>query len=342
MKKATILAAIMLTAPLATAHAQSAAEFYRDKVINLYIGYGPGGGYDLYARTLAKHMVRHIPGAPRILPTNMPGASSMTLANYVAKIAPKDGLAFGAVNSALIFDPLFSGTRSKAQFNAPDMTMIGNIVSSASVLVSWHTSGVKTIDDIRAKGLTIAATSPSGDTYLLPLSVKNILGLDKLKLITGYPGSREVAIALEQNEVAGRVWDMEGIKSTRPDWLRDNKLNIVAQLAPHKMPEVPADVPLVKDYVISQEDKDALDVIFLSTTLARPYIAPPEIPQDRAKALRDAFMATMKDPEFAADLDKLSMNVDATSGEDMQKIVKDAYSLPAATVEKVRRALTAP
>lgn len=342
MKNATILAAIMLTAPLAPAQAQPAAEFYRDKVINLYIGYGPGGGYDLYARTLAKHMVKHIPGSPRILPSNMPGASSMTLANYLAKIAPKDGLAFGAVNSALIFDPLFSGARSKAQFNAPDMTMIGNIVSSASVLVSWNTSGVKTIDDVRSKGLTIAATSPSGDTYLLPLAVKNILGLDKLKMITGYPGSREVAIALEQNEVSGRVWDMEGIKSTRPDWLQDKKLNIVAQLAPHKMPEVPADVPLVKDYVTSQEDKDALDVIFLSTTLARPYIGPPNIPQDRTKALRDAFIQTMKDPEFVADLTKLQMNVDATSGEEMQKIVKDAYSLPAATVEKVRKALTPP
>jgi len=342
MKKATVLAAIMLAAPLATAHAQSPAEFYRDKVINLYIGYGPGGGYDLYARTLAKHMVKHIPGGPRILPTNMPGASSMTLANYLAKIAPKDGLAFGAVNSALIFDPLFSGAHSKAQFNPADMTMIGNIVSSASVLVSWATSGVKTIDDIRAKGLTIAATSPSGDTYLLPLAVKNVLGLDKLKMITGYPGSREVAIALEQSEVSGRVWDMEGIKSTRPDWLRDKKLNIVAQLAPHKMPEVPADVPLVKDYVTSKEDKDALDVIFLSTVLARPYIAPPGMPQDRTKALRDAFMETTKDAEFIDDLAKMQMNVDATSGEDMQKIVKDAYALPAATVEKVRKALTPP
>jgi tripartite-type tricarboxylate transporter receptor subunit TctC len=332
----------MLAAPLATAQAQTAAEFYRDKVINLYIGYGPGGGYDLYARTLAKHMVRHIPGEPRIVPTNMPGASSMTLANYLAKIAPKDGLAFGAVNSALIFDRLFSGSQSKAQFDAADMTMIGNIVSSASVLVSWYTSGVKTIDDIRSKGLTIAATSPSGDTYLLPLAVKNVLRLDKLKLITGYPGSREVAIALEQNEVSGRVWDMEGIKSTRPDWLQDKKLNIIAQLAPHKMPEVPADVPLAKDYVTSQEDKDALDVIFLSTTLARPYIAPPNVPQDRAKALRDAFMNTAKDPEFVADLNKLQMNVDPTSGEEMQKIIKNAYSLPATTVEKVRQALTPP
>jgi tripartite-type tricarboxylate transporter receptor subunit TctC len=324
------------------AFADSVADFYRGKSVMVYIGYGPGGGYDLYARMLARHIVKHIPGNPQAVPSNMPGASSMTLGNFLAKIAPKDGTAFGAVNSALLFDPLFAGKNSKAQFSGPEMTMIGNLTSSASVLVAWHESGVKTLADVREKGLTIAATSPSGDTYLLPLAVKNMLGLEKLKMVIGYPGSREVALALERGEVSGRVWDMEGIKAARPDWLRDNKVNLIAQLAPKKMPEVPPEVPLVRDSVASEEDRHVLDVIFLSTVLARPYVAPPSLPEDRKKALRMAFMATVNDREFLDEANRVQLSIDPTSGEEMEQVISDAYNLPPATIEKVRRALTTP
>src|SRR5206468_4249151 len=220
--------------------ADPVADFYRGKTITCFIGYGVGGGYDLFARTISRHMSRHIPGNPTILPVNMPGASSLVLGNHLAKRAPRDGTAIGAVNSALLFDTLFAGTESKALFNGPEMTMLGNAVSSAAVLIAWHTTGIRTIDDLRRKPLVIGAPSRTGDTYLLPLSIKNILGLDNLKIITGYPGTREIAIALERGELTGRVWDMEGIKASRPDWLRDGTINIIAQLAPSKMPEVPA------------------------------------------------------------------------------------------------------
>jgi tripartite-type tricarboxylate transporter receptor subunit TctC len=321
------------------ASAQSVAEFYKGKTITVYIGYGAGGAYDLFARTIARHMPRHVPGNPTMLPMNMPGASSMILANHLAKRAPQDGTAFGAVNSALVFDTLFAGAESKAQFSGPDMTMIGNTVSSAAVLVAWHASGVKTLDDVRQKGLIVGATSRTGDTYLLPLAVKNILGLDKMKIILGYPGTREAAIALERGEITGRVWDMEGVKASRPQWLKDGLLNIVAQLAPRKMPEVPAHVPLVKDSVPNEEDRRVLDVIFYSTVLARPYIAPPNIPADRRQALRDAFMATMKDPAFLAETERLQLSVDPTSGEEMERIVREAYALPDTIIAKVRKTL---
>jgi tripartite-type tricarboxylate transporter receptor subunit TctC len=324
---------------VAPASAQSVAEFYKGKTITVFIGYGAGGGYDLFARTIAKHMPRHIPGNPSMLPMNMPGASSMVLANHLAKRAPQDGTAFGAVNSALVFDTLFAGAESKAQFNGPDLTMIGNAVSSAAVLVAWHESGVKTLQDVKEKGLIVGATSRTGDTYLLPLAVKNILGLDKMKIILGYPGTREAAIALERGEITGRVWDMEGIKAGRPQWLKDKQLNIVAQLAPRKMPEVPGDVPLVKEAVANEDDRRVLDVIFYSTVLARPYIAPPNMPADRRQALRDAFMATMKDPAFLADTQKLQLSVDPTSGEEMERIVREAYALPEAVIAKVRKTL---
>jgi tripartite-type tricarboxylate transporter receptor subunit TctC len=207
------------------------------------------------------------------------------------------------------------------------------------VLVAWHAAGIKTLDDIRKRPLIIGATSRTGDTYLLPLAVKNVLGLDNLKIILGYPGTREAVIALERGEITGRVWDMEGIKAARPQWLKDGSLNIVAQLAPRKMPEVPAHVPLVKDFVTNEDDKKVLDVVFTSTILARPYIAPPDIPADRKQALRDAFMATMKDPAFLADTNKLQLTIDATSGADMERVVADAYGLPPAIIERVRAVL---
>jgi tripartite-type tricarboxylate transporter receptor subunit TctC len=321
------------------ASAESVAEFYKGKTITIFIGYGVGGGYDLFARTIIRHMTRHIPGNPTMLPVNIPGASSMILANHLAKRAPQDGTAFGAVNSALVFDRLFAGAESKAQFSGPEMTMIGNAVSSAAVLVAWHAAGVKTLDDVRQKGLVVGATSRTGDTYLLPLAVKNILGLEKMKIILGYPGTREAAIALERGEITGRVWDMEGIKAARPQWLADGSLNIVAQLAPKKMPEVPASVPLVKDSVPSADDRRVLDLVFISTVLARPYIAPPNLPADRKQALRDAFMATMKDPAFLAETKRLRLSIDPTSGADMEQIVRDAYALPEPLIARVRKAL---
>jgi tripartite-type tricarboxylate transporter receptor subunit TctC len=334
-----IAALLVMLAIVPPAAAQSVAEFYHGKTITCYIGYGAGGGYDLFARTISRHLSKHIPGNPIVLPVNMPGASSMILGNFLARRAPQDGTAFGAVNSALVFDTLFAGSESKAQFQGPEMTMIGNAVTSASVLIAWHTSGVKSLEDLREKPLIIGATARSGDTYLLPLAVKNVLKLDKLKIITGYPGTREAAIALERGEITGREWDMEGIKAGRPQWLTDGSINILAQLAPKKMPEVPASVPLVKDYVTSEDDKKVLDVIFMSTILARPYIAPPNIPADRVKALRDGFMSTMKDPEFVAEINKMQLTVDPTSGEDMEKIVRDAYALPDDLIQKVRKAL---
>src|SRR5215475_1315151 len=333
------LALTTLTISAGPLAADPVADFYRGKTITCFIGYGVGGGYDLFARTISRHMPRHIPGNPTILPVNMPGASSMVLGNHLAKRAPQDGTAIGAVNSALLFDPLFAGAETKAQFQGPEMTMIGNAVSSAAVLIAWHTSGIKTIDDLRHKPLIVGAPSRTGDTYLLPLAIKNTLGLDNLKLITGYPGTREIVIALERGELTGRVWDMEGIKAARPDWLKNGNINLIAQLAPQAMPEVPAGVPLVKDYVPNNDDKKVLDVIFVSTILARPYIAPPGIPADRAKALREAFMATMRDPEFLVEVGKLQLNISPTAGEEMERIVADAYAQPDAIVQKVRKAL---
>lgn len=316
------------------ARADAVSDFYQGKTVNLYIGYGPGGAYDTYSRLLARYMPSHLPGNPTFVPQNMPGASSMRMANFLARVAPKDGTAFGAVNSALIFDPLFAGARSQAQFKGPDMTMIGNVVSSASVLVAWAATGVKTLDDVRERGLTIGATSPSGDTYLLPLSVKNILGLDRLKIVIGYPGTREAALALEQGEISGRVWDMEGIKASRPDWLRDGKINILVQIGLEKSPDLP-NVPLLMDLGKTEEDRAVLKLLSSPTAIGRPIFTNPGVPEDRVKTLRAAFNAMVKDPKFISEAQRENFEIDPVSGEEVQKIVAEIVSAP----EGVRKRL---
>jgi len=163
------------------ARAQSDPDFYRGKQVNLYIGYEPGGAYDLYGRMVARHLGKHLPGGPNVLPVNMPGASSMTLGNFLARVAPHDGTALGIVNSALVFDPLFAGANSKAQFRGPDLTAIGNALQAAAVLFSWKSSGVKTLADIRDRGLLIGAMTKTGDTYILPAALKKMMTLDRLK-----------------------------------------------------------------------------------------------------------------------------------------------------------------
>lgn len=332
-----LLAALMLTGAPATA--DEVADFYRGKTVTMFIGYPAGGGYDLYARIIARHMGRHIPGNPQFVSQNMPGASSMVLGNHIARVAPRDGTAMAAVNSALLFDWIYAGAASKAQFKGPELLTVGNIVTSANTLVALSKTGITSLDQLKTKELIVGATGRSGDTYLQPLAMKRMLGLDAMKLVPGYPGTNEVAVALERAEVTGRVWDLEGIKAARPHWLTDGTLRILAQFAPRKMPGVPADVPLVKDFVADEEAKRVLDVIFLSTLLSRPYVAPPGLPPARAKALRAAFMATTKDKDFLAETQKVNLTVDPTSGEDMDRMVAEAYALPPALIAKVRDVL---
>ena len=330
------LAMSVLAGPVA---ADPVADFYKGKTVTCYIGYDAGGGYDFFARAISTYMSRYIPGNPKVIPINMPGASTMVLANFLAKLAPRDGTAFGAVNSSLIFDPILSGAQSKAQFKGPDMTMIGNAASAAAVLLSSKASGVKTFEDLYHKELIIGAMTTTGDTYVLPMAVKKILHLDNLKIITGYPGSREALIALERGEIMGRVWDMEAMRAVRPDWVTDGSVNFLVQLAPHAMPEVPAGVPLAKDFVRDEDDKKVLDVIFLSTLLAKPFIAPPDMPADRVEALRNAFMATLKDPDLLADMEKAQITLAPMSGADFQQIVQDTYALPDNVIRRVQEVL---
>ncbi|MFM1814170.1 MAG: hypothetical protein RLZ98_865 [Pseudomonadota bacterium] len=321
----------------AAAVGDEVADFYKGKRLKVMVGYGPGGTYDLYGRTLAKYIVEHVPGKPTYVTMNMPGASSAKLGNYFASAAPRDGTEFGIVNPSLLITPVLY-EKSTLAFNPADLAVIGSVAKSSMLLVAWHTSGVKTVEDLRQKELIVAATSRTGDTFLLPQAMKTVLGLDKLKIITGYPGTREVLIALERAEVTGRVWNYDSIKATRPEWLAEGKLNVVAQLSIERDKDFPK-VPLATDFTKSAEEKDALEIVFMSSEFSRPFVAPPGIPADRLKALRSAFDATMRDPAFVADITTQRLELSPLNAAQMGALLNKAHRAPRSVVQRVRSAI---
>jgi tripartite-type tricarboxylate transporter receptor subunit TctC len=317
--------------PASQAAAQSPAEFYKGKNVDLYIGYSVGGGYDLYARMLAKHVGKHIPGNPTVVTKNMEGAGSLRLANWLYNVAPKDGTAFGTIGRGTGFDPLFG--HKAAQFDATKFHWIGSANNEVSVCVAWHTSGITKFDDLFARELIVGGTGPAADTDQFPKVVNGVLGT-KMRVIAGYPGGNDVSLAMERGEVHGRCgWSWSSVRSTQQKWLDDKKIHVLVQLALNKHPELP-DVPLIMDLAKSDEQKLVLKLIFARQVMGRPFLAPPGLPKDRADALRKAFMDTMKDPDFLAETEKAQLEIVPVSGEDLQKLMVELYATPTAIAQK--------
>jgi len=317
------------------AAAQSVEEFYKDNTIELYIGYSVGGGYDTYARLIARHIGKHIPGNPTIVPVNLPGAGSLKLVNWMAEAAPRDGTVFGTVARAAPFDPLFGN--EAAQFNARDLSYIGSANNEVSVCVALSDSGVATVGDLKEKGLIVGGTGDTADTVQFPKVVNAVLGT-KMKIINGYPGGNDVSLAMERGEVEGRCgWSWSSVKSTRMDWYEEGKINVLLQISTAKHPDLP-DVPLVTD-LADGDDQRLLRLVFARQALGRPYVGPPEIPADRLEALQTAFMATMEDPEFLAEADKLDLEITPVSGPEVRDLVLEAYDTGTATVERIQSIL---
>jgi tripartite-type tricarboxylate transporter receptor subunit TctC len=317
--------------PLSHAGAQSPAEFYKGKNVDLYIGYSVGGGYDLYARMLAKHMGKHIPGNPTVVTKNMEGAGSLRLANWLYNVAPKDGIAFGTIGRGTGFDPLFG--HKAAQFDATKYTWIGSANNEVSVCVAWHTSGITKFDDLFGRELIVGGTGPAADTDQFPKVVNGVLGT-KMRVIAGYPGGNDVSLAMERGEVQGRCgWSWSSVRSTQQKWLDDKKIHVLVQLALNKHPELP-DVPLIMDLAKSDEQKQVLKLIFARQVMGRPFLAPPGVPKERADALRKAFMDTMTDRDFLAETEKAQLEIVPVSGEEVQKLMAELYATPAAIAQK--------
>jgi tripartite-type tricarboxylate transporter receptor subunit TctC len=246
-------------------------------------------------------MGKHIPGNPKFVAKNRPGAGSMLLANELFNVMPSDGTAVGIIGRGQVMEPLF-GT-AEAKFDPSEFVWLGSANNEVSICVSWHETDIKTLDDFLTMPMIVGGTGPGADTDTFPKVLNNIIGT-KLKLVTGYPGGNDILLAMERGEVDGRCgYSWSSAKSRKADWIRDKKINILMQMSTAKHPDLP-DVPFVMDFAKTERDKQVLGLIFARQAWGRPFLAPPGVPEDRAKALQVAFMATMEDPEFLADARK--------------------------------------
>jgi tripartite-type tricarboxylate transporter receptor subunit TctC len=314
------IAALTLATPTA-APAESVADFYKGRTVELMIGYSGGGGYDVYARLLAKHMGKHIPGNPTLVPRNMPGAGSLVLANWLYNVGAKDGSVFGIIGRGTGFDPILGNDAAK--FDATRFNWIGSMNNEVSVCAAWHTAGITNWKQLLKQEMTVGGTGPSADTDQFPRIMNGVLNT-KFRVISGYPGGNDINLAMERGEVQGRCgWSWSSVKSTRWSWFKEKKVHILLQLSLEKHEDLP-NVPLITDLADTPEEKQILTLIFARQALGRPFLAPPDLPADRSAALRKAFMATLKDKEFMADANKAKLEINPIAGEAVQKIIADA------------------
>src|ERR1700737_3833708 len=318
------LAAAVALLHVVPARAQS-LEFYKGRNGELYIGYSGGGAYDLYARLLARHFGKHIPGDPIIVPRNMEGAGSLRLAHWAYNGGGKGGNALAIIGRGTAFDPLL-GSKG-AQFHADKFTWIGSANNEVSVCVAWKTSGITRFEDVFEKELIVGGTGQAADTDQFPRILNGVLGT-KFKIVSGYPGGNDITLAMERGEVKGRCgWSWSSVLSTHKRWIEDKSITVLVQLSLNKHPDL-SDVPLVMDFAKTDEQKQIFKLIFARQVMGRPYLAPPRVPNDRANVLRDAFMRTMEAPEFLAEAEAAQLEIPPVSGEQVEKLVTELYKTP--------------
>jgi tripartite-type tricarboxylate transporter receptor subunit TctC len=319
----------------AGALAEAIADFYKGRAIDLYIGYSVGGAYDLYARVIGRHLGAHIPGNPTLVPKNLEGAGSLRLANYLYRVAPRDGSAIGTIGRGIAFDPLLIGQGDA--FEAQKFNWIGSANNEVSVCVAMRQSGIASFDDLLTKELTVGGTGSSADTDQFPRVLNSVLGTH-FKIVQGYPGGNDVNIAMERGEVQGRCgWSWSSVKSTHKSWIDDKRMIVLMQLSLAKHPELP-DVPLAIDFAKTDEQRQILKMIFARNVMGRPYLAPPNVPAERIAALRDAFMATMTDRDFLGEAAKTGLEINPVAGAAVENLVKEVYATPVDIIAKAKAA----
>jgi tripartite-type tricarboxylate transporter receptor subunit TctC len=317
------------------ARAQDPAAFYAGRSVELDIGYSVGGGYDLYGRLLARHLGRHIPGNPTIVPKNMEGAGSLRLANYLYMAAPRDGTVIGTVARGIAFDPLLN--ESGAQYDATKLSWLGSANNEVAVCVALKSAGVTSFDQLYSRSLTIGSTGIADDTYQFPAVVNAVLGT-KFKIVTGYPGGNDVSLAIERGEVDGRCgWSWSSLITTRPAWLAEKKISVLVQMSLAKHPDL-QDVPLIMDMAKTDEEREIFKLIFSRQIMGRPFLAPP-LPPERLAVLRKAFDDTMTDKQFLADAAQNNIEINPVPGTQIQAMIKEGYDTPPDVVKKAGVAL---
>jgi len=310
-----------------------AQDFAPDKTMTLVVGYNAGSLYDANARFVARHLARHIPGNPTIIVRNMPGAGTLTAANQVANLAPKDGTTLALVARGMSIEPLLGG--QAVRFDPLKLNWIGSTSNEVSVIAVRADTGVKTIEDAQKREVIVAATAPGTDGVTYPSTLNNLLGT-KFKMIIGYRSGAEMTIAVERKEVEGRgSWSWASFRNDGMRMLKTGELNLLVQMTTAKSPDIPQ-VPMVMDYAKTDEQRQVLELLLAGQAMAWPVFAPAEVPKDRVATLRRAYLAMLSDPETLADAQRLGIDVAPVPGEAIEAMLKRVYATPAAIVEKVR------
>jgi tripartite-type tricarboxylate transporter receptor subunit TctC len=318
-----------------SASAQSVAEFYNGRQISLTVGSTPGGGYDTQARLVARHLGKHIPGNPTIVVQNMPAAGSLAATNHMYNIAPKDGSAIALVQRGMLL--IKNWNPSAVRFDLGKFNWIGSINSEVALAASWHTAPHRTAQDLFEKELVVGATNGI-DPETTPRLLNALIGT-KFKVVTGYPGVTEVILAMERGEVQGiGDWSVSSIKTARPNWLPEKKINVLMQIALERDPEF-AQVPFALDFVKNDADRKVMELYLTQKTVARPVLAPPGVPADRIAALRDGFAALARDKDFLADSAKAKLDVAPVVGAEVDKVIALITSASPETAERLGKAI---
>jgi tripartite-type tricarboxylate transporter receptor subunit TctC len=325
----TVVTAFAITS-IGSAAAQSPADFYKKTEVSLYVGSGPGGGFDAYARTIARHYARHIPGQPNIVVKNMPGASGLKAINYIHGVAPHDGSAMLASFNAVVMDHLYG--RSGVAFDPRELSWIGSIGKQTATCLTWHTSPAKTIADAQQRQVLVGATGADSTPNIFP-KLLNAMAGTKFKIIEGYT-TADLRFAVERGEIEGLcgiAWETH--MASVPHWIIDHQVNFLLQLGLEESPHLPG-VPLAINLIKDPDDRKVWELLVIPQEFGRPFVAPPGLPADRLSALRTAFEETLKDPAYLADAEKTKQFVDPLTGPEIEALIKRAYAEPAEVVKR--------
>jgi tripartite-type tricarboxylate transporter receptor subunit TctC len=329
--------ATLLVGDLAAQPSRAAGveDFYKGKTVSLVIGYSVGGGYDAYGRLLARHLGKHIPGSPSVVPQNMTGAGSLKAANYLYSVAPKDGTVIGTFSRSQGIAPLLD----KAEFDSTKFTWLGSVTDEVSLCVTRHDAPVKTFNELLVTPATFGGEGAGSDPNIFALLYRNVFGA-KIKIVTGYPGTNEIQLATERGEVdglCGLSWST--LKGRYPHWLKDKKANILIQAGIKKQVDLP-DVPSATEVARQPDQIQILKLILIGQAMARPFAAPPGIPADRKAALIAAFDRTTRDAEFLAEAQRLNFDVNPVPADRLDALLAEAYATPKDVIAKAAKAMT--
>jgi tripartite-type tricarboxylate transporter receptor subunit TctC len=338
MIAATILAAVLGLAPLShSSQAQDASSFFAGKQIRIIVGTGVGGGYDTYARLVARHLGQFVPGNPSIVVENMPGASGIIAVNFLYNTAPKDGTVLATFNNAI---PLYQATGQKGiAFKSEELSWIGSLTQTATVIAVMQTAGVKSIEDVKKKEVILGATGGAGSKVTYPMMINNVLGT-RFKIVAGYASSRPIMLAMERDEVqgdGGNPWS--SWRLAKPDWIKDGKLVPLVQIGLKKEQDIP-NVPLITELAATDEQRAMFAFISQPVAMQQPFAGPPDMPADRLAMFRQAFDRMIKDSAFRAEVAKAKLDLDPLPGAEVEAIAKAVVNTPADIIQKVRTAMT--